>query len=238
MIKYKITLLEDAKSLPGRLQILSDLIGEKPEVKLDVLLALRHRQCGVLRWMVDKKLLDLGGDVNNAGLSLANFRFIKRMPSISITLGSFLCFAAVEYDDLFSLKWLCESHSCISAEYEGMNLLHTAALFGRIEITAWLFTTPAWKALVQEPSTNKEYNGALSAHIAAGQGHILLADMLMKFGCNKCDSRNNGPEFYAMKAPMIASMSFQCDYKFAHDWVRDRSGESCLYISICLNLQC
>eukprot|EP00956_Cyclotella_meneghiniana_P013911 scaffold20482_cov23-Cyclotella_meneghiniana.AAC.2 len=225
MIKYKISLLEDAKSLPGRLQILNYLVEDKPEAKLDVLVALQHRQCGVLRWMVEKKLLDLDSDVKSAGLSLANFRFIKRMPSM--TLGSFLCFAAVEYDDLFSLQWLCETHSCISAKYEGMNLLHTAALFGRIEIAAWLCSTSAWQAL-QEPSTHKEYAGASSVHIAAGQGHIILADMLLKFGCNACDSSNKGPECYAKKAPILTSVSFQRDYKFAHDWARDRSDESIL----------
>eukprot|EP00956_Cyclotella_meneghiniana_P033865 scaffold99633_cov39-Cyclotella_meneghiniana.AAC.1 len=154
------------------------------------------------------------------------------MPSIS--LGSLLCFAAIEYDDLFSLRWLCEAHNCIIAEYEGMNLLHMAALFGRIEIAAWLRTRkPAWKALVQEPSTNKEYNGALSAHIAVGQGHIFLADMLLEFGCNECGSRNNGPEFYAKKAPIIASVSFQRDYKFAHDWAigRDQAKQTLILIS-------
>lgn len=223
IIKHKITLLEDAKTLPGRLQILTYLVEDKPEVKLDVLVALRHRQCGVLRWMVEKKLLDLDGDVKSACLSLANFRFIKRMPSMS--LGSFLCFAAVEYDDLFSLQWLCETHSCLNAIYEGMNLLHMAALFGRIEITAWLFTTPAWEVL-QITSTHQEYFGACSAHIAAGQGHIILADMLLKFGCNECDSSNQRPECYAMRAPIVTSVSSQREYKFAHDWGRNRSGTS------------
>ena len=168
--------------------------------------------------------MDLGNDVKNSRLSVATFRFIKCLPSMS--MGSFLCFAAVEYDDLYSLQWLCETHGIPHTSYMGFNLLHFAALFGRIEIVGWLRTVPSWDSLVNEASTYDALYGAYTVHIAAGQGHTYLADLLLELGCNEKDSRENGPEVYAMRAPIVKSISFDCDYKFAFVWATKKiSGE-------------
>jgi hypothetical protein len=224
MLKYKISILQDSPTLDGRLEILSHVIRDRPETKLDVLLVIRQRQCGVLRWMVENKLVDLNVNSRSAGLVLEDLRFIKLVPSMP--LGSFLCFAAVEYDDLFSLQWLCETIGYPTLSCDGMNLLHLASLLGRLEIVGWLHhATTVWNALASSPCGHKELSGAYAVHIAAGHGHLCVTEMLLKFKCNECDKNGKLPEHYAERAPVLAAASLKRDYKFAHDWAKSRSGE-------------
>lgn len=226
LLVYKASLFEDNESLPGRIAILSYIVRDRPQTKLDVLLAIRHRQCGILRWMAEKKIIDLATDAKTAGLVRTSFRFIKKVPSMH--LGHFLCFVAVEYDDLYSLQWLCETIGHPNKICEGMNILHLASLLGRFEIIGWLRTTTGWEMLCDKACTYRELDGTYPAHIAAAQGHIEAAEMLLKFGCKEYDARGKPPEFYAKNSPILSAVSFERSYQFAHDWAKERSNEASL----------
>ena len=223
LMKHKLSLFEDSQSLNGRLQILAHIMKSKPNIKIDVLLVIRNRQCGILRWMVKQQLIDLYSDADRAQLSLDKFRFIKS--SSSMTLGIFLCFAAVEYNDLFSLQWLCGKLGCPESRCHGLNILHLASLFGRLEIVGWLHTCQIWGNLVDESCAHNVLDGLYAAHVAAGQGHVQLAEMLLELGCKNLDCNKKRPENYAKIAPIVESIALPSDYKFAHEWARERTGE-------------
>ena len=144
-----------------------------------------------------------------------------------MSLGTFICFAAVEYDDLFSLQWLCDQIGCPRIRCHGMNILHLASLFGRLEIVGWLHTCQTWSFLVNEPCVSIELNGLYAAHVAAGQGHIQVAELLLKLGCKRVDNSEKQPEYYAKRAPIVACASVPRDYEFAHGWAMERNGEIC-----------
>ena len=232
IIECKLMTLEDSESLKGRIAILSRVIkGHTPHrVKLDILLAIRYRQCGIVRWMIENSLVDMSRDAKHASLSTGDFRFIKKVPSIP--LGIFLCFAAVEYDDLSTLQWLYQSDNydalLVDRHIDGMNLLHVASLLGRLEIVGWLYNTAIWSKLVSQTCTNDDLRGAYAAHIAAAQGHIHLTEMLLEIGCTEIDIRGRTTEYCAKKAPIVASVSFPRSYKFAHDWAKERLNEASL----------
>jgi hypothetical protein len=193
---------------------------DRPNVQLDVLVAIRHRQCGVLRWMVEQKIIDLDCDAKSARLSMSDFRFIENVPAMS--LGSFLCFAAVEYDDLYSLQWLCETRGFTDDFINGMNLVHLSALFGRFEIVGWLHTSQ--NSLFGKQCTNKTFDGAYPVQIAAGQGHIYITELLLKLGCNEHDKDGRPSEEYAKKAPIVPSLNpANKNYKSVHNWAKDRA---------------
>ena len=50
---------------------------------------------------------------------------------------------------------------------------------GRVEIVAWLYTQLEWQTLVTTVSKRKPFQHAYAVHIAAGEGHIFLANMLL-----------------------------------------------------------
>ena len=64
-LKNKIKLLEDDADLQGRLQILEYILTRQPTIKLNVLETIKHRQCGVLRFMVDKKLIQIESNASS-----------------------------------------------------------------------------------------------------------------------------------------------------------------------------
>ena len=99
-----------------------------------------------------------------------------------------------EYDDLQTLQWLCESYETTSDTCDGWNLLHFSAYMGRVEIVAWLYTQPAWQTLVTTVSKRKPFQHAYAVHIAASEGHIFLADMLLAFDFRKTDRTHELPK--------------------------------------------
>ena len=138
----------------------------------------------------------------------------------------------IEYDDLQTLQWLCESYETTSDTCDGWNLLHFSAYTGRVEIVAWLYTQPEWQALVTTVSKRKPFQYAYAVHLAASQGHIFLADMLLAlkyhFESGKepvypvhinllsiqiKDTKGKLPEFYAKKSP----------HDFVQDWAAKRN---------------
>jgi len=101
LAKYKIILLEDSKTLEGRLMILDYLLQHNPiaKLKLNAIDAIRNRQCGVLRFIVDKGLvkMEAGAASNRIFTKQApNMKCLEkgRIPS-SMTAASFLSFVAV-----------------------------------------------------------------------------------------------------------------------------------------------
>ncbi|KAL7550282.1 hypothetical protein ACHAWF_013521 [Thalassiosira exigua] len=230
ILKYKISCLEDDKALGGRLNILSRVLQDFPNLQLDVLLPIRFRQCGVLRWMVEKNLVDLDADaskIETINRASSSFQFTscgKDTPSMS--LGTFLCFASIEYDDLSSLQWLCQHHGYLERACGGLNALHLASLLGRLEIVGWMYTTPSWRDIAQASCAYKPFVGAFAVHIAAGQGHINVADLLLNLGAQEHDSSGRLPDFYARKAPMKKILpKTHSDFSFARDWANSRKEE-------------
>ena len=108
MAKYRLILLEDSKTLEGRLMILDYLLQHNPttKLKLNAIDAIRHRQCGVLRFMVDKGLVKMEASASS------NRMFTKVAPNLkclekghiplSMTAASFLSFVAVGKSTLMS----------------------------------------------------------------------------------------------------------------------------------------
>ena len=103
---------------------------------------------------------------------------------------------------------------------------------GRVEIVAWLYTQPEWQTLVTTVSKRKPFQHAYAVHIAANEGHIFLADMLLAlkyhFESGKKpmysiyidllsiqikDTKGKLPEFYAKKSP----------HDFVKDWAAKRN---------------
>ena len=108
LAKYKISLLEDDKTLEGRLMILDYLIqhSSTTKFKINAIEAIRHRQCGVLRFMVDEGLvrMEVSASSNRMFTKVApNLKCLEkgRIPS-SMTAASFLSFVAVGKSTLMS----------------------------------------------------------------------------------------------------------------------------------------
>ncbi|KAL7543061.1 hypothetical protein ACHAXR_012566 [Thalassiosira sp. AJA248-18] len=215
----KIRLLEDDTNTEGRLGILELLLEQQPNTKLNILEALRHRQCGVVRFMVDKGLVHL-----EARASM-NKQFTKRAPKLqflenghipsSMSTKCFLYFAAVEYDDLQSIQflWSITEEQCSLVELcDGWNLLHLSAFLGRVEIVAWICKLPVWKRLVDEESHRKPFQNTFALHIAASQGHLFLVNLMLALNVPEVDKKGRLPEQYAKKSK----------HAFVQDWAAER----------------
>jgi hypothetical protein len=214
---YRLRLLEDENDVEGRRRILEYLLEKHTDVPLDALLALKHRQGWALRFMVEKKHLDLDNRAaadRNFSKNASTFSFLDsgRIPS-AMTTRCFLCFAAVQFDDMQSLEWLCESSGPPTDLVGGWNLLHYSAYMGRIEIIGWLSTLPVWDSLVSQPCQRKPFHGAFAVHIAASCGHIHVCDLLITLNVQLEDKKGKLPEDYAKKAR----------HEFVRKWAADRA---------------
>jgi len=228
LVKYKISLLEDDESLPGRLDILNYLINDtktkasytKNPLKY-VMTAIRFRQCGMLRWLIENNHINLDLDEEVSQCSIPNIiaAYIEEFhfaPTSSMTVGEFLCLVCVEWDDLHSLQWLHEQCSDPIRLNNGFNLLHLSAFLGRIEIVAWIYTTHLWDALVKEVSERKPYTNCKAIHIAAGEGHICIVDLLIKFGCD---------EEEVVDGKALHDFALASGHDFVHQWVTKRESK-------------
>eukprot|EP00985_Skeletonema_marinoi_P014014 scaffold7020_cov141-Skeletonema_marinoi.AAC.9 len=200
----RIALLEDDENVEGRQQILDYLIHKEESVELDVLQPLKHRQCWALRFMIEKRLLQVDT------LARRNLQLIKASPDLlflqdsrleEMTVKCCLCFAAVQYDDLQSLEFLCQSSGIPVVVVGGWNLLHFAAYMGRIEIIAWISSQPAWELLVAQVCVRKEFQNAFPVHIAAIRGHLQACDLMIELKVPLEDSTGRLPEDYAKASP-------------------------------------
>eukprot|EP00984_Skeletonema_dohrnii_P000128 scaffold38_cov113-Skeletonema_dohrnii-CCMP3373.AAC.2 len=211
----RIALLEDDENIEGRQQILDYLIHKEESVELDVLQPLKHRQCWALRFMIEKRLLQVDT------LARRNLQLIKASPDLlflqdsrleEMTVKCCLCFAAVQYDDLQSLEFLCQPSGIPVVVVGGWNLLHFAAYMGRIEIIAWISSQPAWELLVAQVCVRKEFQNAFAVHIAAIRGHLQACDLMIELKVPLEDSTGRLPEAYAKASP----------HQYVLDWAEKR----------------
>jgi len=135
LAKHRLSLLQDDKTLEGRLMILDYLLQHNPTTKLNLeaIEAIRHRQCGVLRFMVDKGLVKMEANAssNRVFTKVApNLKCLEkgRIPS-SMTAASFLSFIAVGKFTFSLIITLClgvsYAHlptSCASCSYHVQNM--------------------------------------------------------------------------------------------------------------------
>lgn len=231
LAKYKVSLLEDDDALIGRLEILKYLLHDttviakytnnihnpppKNVITMNIMTTIRFRQCGVLKFLVEMQhLVQLDEVVTMEGDYVKNYVDTFHFTANSSMLnGYYFCLAAVEFDDLYSLQWLVTKVGCPVVSFDGFNILHLSSYLGRIEIIAWLHTTDVWESLVEEVSTRQSYDNCTAVYVAAGEGHILVVELLMKFGCEVNDRTLNE---YARKSGQA----------FVQKWVDDRERSS------------
>ncbi|KAL7456712.1 hypothetical protein ACHAWC_009869, partial [Mediolabrus comicus] len=216
-ISYRLRLLQDENDVEGRREILEYLLDKHTDVRPDALLAMKNRQGWALRFIVEKKHLDLEAGASadkNLSKNASTFSFLDsgRIPS-TMTTRYLLCFAAVQFDDMQSLQWLCESSGPPTELIGGWNLLHYSAYMGRIEIIGWLSTLPVWDSLVSQPCERKPFHGAFAVHISASCGHINVCDLLIDLNVELEDKKGKLPEDYAKKSR----------HKFVREWAADRA---------------
>eukprot|EP00986_Skeletonema_menzelii_P020165 scaffold30419_cov154-Skeletonema_menzelii.AAC.1 len=216
-VDARLRLLEDEGDVKERQNVLDYLFRRHTKTGVCILFPLRHRQCWALRFMVDNKYLDLEGlaaDEKNLAQNASTLSFLNsgRFPS-NMTVRCCLIFVAVQYDDLQSLEWLCESDGAPYDLVGGWNLLHYSAYMGRIEIISWLSTQPAWNALVSEAATRKPFCGASAVHIAASCGHLHACDLLICLKVPLEDVNGRLPESYAQKS----------QHDFVRKWAAERA---------------
>ncbi len=149
-LKYKLSLLRDDECLEDRLQLLrffvSDSVGLAPPNAVDIV---RWRKCGVLRWLVAESFIRLDAlAVSDMQITLrlkyVTFLGKSAIPS-SMTVGEFLLFASIEFDDLQTVQWLVEECGTRAAEVRcnGWNVMHACAHHGRTEIALWFLSQDA-----------------------------------------------------------------------------------------------
>lgn len=222
--KRKVQSLQDDDSLEGRLKILDYLMQRQPNAatRINAVEAIRHRQCGVLRFMMERGLIQVDTAASSNKMLTkysAKLQFLEksRIPS-SMQVKDFLCFCAVEYDDLQSLQWLCESSGVPAFSCDGWNLLHFSAFLGRLEIISWLYTQPQWQSLAAEACQRTPHQNSFSVHIAASQGHLVATDLMLAMNVEVADMKGRQPEYYAKKLNL----------DFVQKWVAEREKPSAL----------
>lgn len=211
----RLHFIKDDDSCEGRQKILDYLLRKYPRVKLDVIQAIIHRQCWAIRFLVETKYLLLDSmaarDVTlRKDASTFSFLNSSRIPP-TMTVKSCLCFAAVQFDDLQSLQWLCESFGTPEDLVCGWNLLHFTAYMGRVEIMAWLSSRPEWDVLVKQVCKRKPFENAYAVHIAARRGHLILCDMLVDLEVQLEDENGKYPEDYGKES----------EHEFVRDWAEE-----------------
>ncbi len=151
--------------------------------------ACRWRQCWVLRWLASEGLLDLLSKACNEPHFVVKAKQLvflgsPRIPT-SMSVGAFLCFAAVEFDDLQSLLWLLDDKKVAMKEIrcDGWNLAHACAYFGRSEIALALRSRAEWRALVGVKCGRNPAEKGFAVHIAIDKGFVFLADVFLSSGC-------------------------------------------------------
>jgi len=179
-VKYRLSLLVDDKTLERRLKVLDYLMQQRPNSCPDVLVTVRHRQCGVLRFMVDKGLVKMEANASSNRLltkQAPNLKCLEkgRIPS-SMTTASFLSFVAVgkfiysclqlmniSYTHLTISLYTCSRH----------HLSHSSSLYASVIIPVNLLTSYASFSLIintQNTMIFRHFNGSVN-HI---RRHLIL----------------------------------------------------------------
>jgi ankyrin repeat protein len=192
-------------NLDNRLRTLEYLVFEKKQPPPSIIDVIRWRQCGVLRWMVDKSFVDLNAlalnDHQLRSYKKALFLGSQAIPS-AMLVGDFLCCLAVEFDDYQSLHWLLVDKKLQpTTTCHGWNLVHMCAHFGRREIFQFLLSELSEvSALVQMPSSRQNTDGLFAAHLSIHLGFVDLAALLIRCGCPLVDKRGKSVVWHAKKS--------------------------------------
>jgi len=175
----KIMELEDDIMLDRRLKVLDFLLREVDQRPPDVLKCVRWRQCGVLRWLVAEGFVDLwslAAAQKEFAQEAGKLRFLGGRPIPGyMSTSSFLCFAAIEFDDLQTLLWLLDDAAAAQLdelECYGWNAAHAAAFFGRVEIVVSLAKREKWRSLNRKRSVRDYFtdDGDLAVHPTPAKG--------------------------------------------------------------------
>lgn len=224
ILEYKIVLLKDAESLAKQLEVLNYLVNCKGLEPPSALSVLRWRRCGVLRWLVSIGAVDLSAKASTRSNLVRETKGIgflggRRMPP-ELSVGGFLCLAAVECDDLQSLTWLLDEQEVpmASARCYGWNLAHACAHFGRSEIALCLLQRADWRELLQEPCRRKPMEAMFPVHIAVSKGFVFVADLLLDAGCPSIDRDGKSLESYTEQSKL----------PFVREWGKEKVKSSAL----------
>jgi hypothetical protein len=206
LLDFKIKLLQDGEGLAGRQQVVDYLVKEHAQDPPWALDAIRWRQCWVLRWLASEGILDLLGKACIEPYFVATAKQLVFLGNLqiptSMSVGAFLCFAAVEFDDLQSLLWLLDDKEVAMKESRchGWNLAHVCAYFGRSEIALSLRSREEWRALVGEKCGRNPAEMCFAVHIAIDKGFVFLADVFLSLGCPSVDSAGKDLDYYTKRS--------------------------------------
>eukprot|EP00934_Nitzschia_sp_Nitz4_P003879 Nitzschia sp. Nitz4//scaffold167_size49223//10984//18384//NITZ4_007032-RA/size49223-processed-gene-0.31-mRNA-1//-1//CDS//3329538266//3869//frame0 len=222
ILQYVKAILQDDDGICGRLQMLNYMIVHKGARPPSPLVVIRERNCGALRWLIEGgyvQLMEPALYMNDPNARKLLFLGGQRV-SKAITTGTFLCFACVEYDSLFSLSWLVKgSNASIDQVINGFNILHVCAFFGRLEILLWISTTPLWsKLLSMAPSTRPGFMNYSIFEVAISKGHTNVVLMLEAMGY----SMSSAPLNYSS----ILSSALKSPFRHVRIWGQEMTHSS------------
>jgi ankyrin repeat protein len=138
-----------------------------------------------------------------------------------MTVGEFLCFAAIEYDDLQSFKWLVESNGASkSINCYGWNLMHVCARFGREEIVGLMLLdhdvsiglAEAFCETMRSPHGETPHQSS-AVQISVIEGFTNLANYLLDAGCSSVDAKG---------LPVYLTVSKASKFDHAKQWAKEK----------------
>lgn len=210
LVAYKLRLLQDDDDLDVRLKAIDFLMsncGLSPPNAVDLI---RWRQCGVLRWLVEKAFIDLSGLANEEEQILCRCKSVTfvgdKKSAQRLKTGEFLLFAAIEFDDLQTVQWLIamQDVELQNTTCKGWNALHACAYYGRTEISHWLLShCSAAKPLLTTLCRRKPWESMYAAHLAVMQGFVFLADLLLREGCPVIDAAGKSIDKLALRSKYV-----------------------------------
>jgi hypothetical protein len=220
MLRYKLTLLRDDESLEDRLQLLSFFMSDSDVfVSPNAVDMIRWRKCGVLRWLVTESFIRL------EAVAVSDMQIARRLKHVtflgknsipsSMTVGKFLMFAAVEFDDLQTVQWLVEDCEIRAQDVRcnGWNVMHACAHYGRTEIALWFISQDVLVPLLKEPCSRKPCDKLFAVHLAVQHGAVFLVDQFLEAGCPPQDQNKRSVVWHAKKSK----------HEFVKEWGKDMS---------------
>jgi len=145
LVESRIRLLSDDACLEGSQAVVDFLVHEQGMHPPNAFDLIRWRRCGMLRWLVDRQMIDLHCSpisYPHAAQEIETLQVLCEQPiPDTMTLGLLFCFCAIEFDDLQSLLWLVQDQGIQieTAMVHGWNVAHACAFFGRSEIAVSLY---------------------------------------------------------------------------------------------------
>mmetsp|Transcript_31441 Transcript_31441/g.75852 ORF Transcript_31441/g.75852 Transcript_31441/m.75852 type:complete len:2512 (-) Transcript_31441:67-7602(-) len=211
----KKSIMTDDDNCDDQIRLLEYLVKQKGLNPPSYAMAVRFRQCSVVRWLLANGFLDV---TDSSKLEPDLMMYSEEMSAeFKIELNPqlndkkfLLCLATVQYDDIQTLAYMVDNfgHDIIGYEGSGFNLVHAAAHFGRIEIMHYLSTLAPFADLVMEAVGSGKYQGWFASHIAVSSAHITIADLLFSRNCPVVDLNGRS-------VSLIASKS---DHDFVNSW--------------------